>query len=619
MRNELGVGVGTSESVHAELNLDQRVSNWFEQHAPWITEQYRTKDYALVGYFSVLVRRYFPNQSDYALIDDCTEFVLDLMKDDKRDSGVPVVLHSVENTLARMGAVPQAALRKIETWEDFCEVAEFRTDEQVISLRGRVSVNEVRAELLHDVIEDYDYKTEEKKQVLRTRFGSDVVDVLMDGLTAIKSDVIAKMPAEEQSASITFRLVRTLGEDLRIMGLKVWDLFSNVFSLDDLKAKYHEDGTLKESSESRINRKAKEYFNYARILLELRIPEAHALLDELFRRVMPVEHFEHVVLRNAYSENYRNARECVLDHFIPQMKDYLERKNLGEGFLYKYEEPGVYQAYVRQHEYGVSQAVAYAPAVYLRVADSTVYKEMFDFIRHFSFDQRLYDEQSKMSMTPDCNADRTEILIPMMSGLPIRLVLYEPEHEWMYMDFWEMVREDRTPQAQVAMEQLMFRYRQYFAQLNTQMRAVEMMDIVRRQAGRFLMPINVLLESGEQIGVRLERGASIVDLVARLGRIYEIADGAIGASYLLNPECEVRRLGPHETLFDDKTIFVRSGGSEYCDAGLLGPHTYAACRTPEGRALLLAVARRLLERGELSSDDEVELMSIFDAASFVES
>ena len=137
------------------------------------------------------VRKYAPN-TNFEMIEKAYEIALDAHKEQKRISGMPYVLHplSVAVTVAEMEL----------DWHAIC------------------------AALLHDVVEDTDYTTEDIQQI----FGNQVAD-LVDGVT--KLDKIQYSSKEEREMENLRKMFLAMAKDIRVIIIKFADRLHNMTTL----------------------------------------------------------------------------------------------------------------------------------------------------------------------------------------------------------------------------------------------------------------------------------------------------------------------------------------------------------------------------------------------------
>ncbi len=219
------------------------------------------------------VKKYAPN-TNLEMIQKAYEVALDAHKEQKRKSGMPYVLHplSVAVTVAEMEL----------DWHAIC------------------------AALLHDVVEDTDYTTEDIREI----FGNQVAE-LVDGVT--KLDKIQYTSKEEREMENLRKMFLAMAKDIRVIIIKFADRLHNMTTLISM-------------SEEKQREKARE-------TLSIFAPLAHRLgmykikweLEDLsLKYIDPVAYYEIV---EGISQK-RQEREAFIAHVKSALMDKLSSINI---------------------------------------------------------------------------------------------------------------------------------------------------------------------------------------------------------------------------------------------------------------------------------------------------
>ncbi len=214
------------------------------------------------------VRKYAPN-TNFEMIEKAYEIALDAHKEQKRISGMPYVLHplSVAVTVAEMEL----------DWHAIC------------------------AALLHDVVEDTDYTTEDIQQI----FGNQVAD-LVDGVT--KLDKIQYSSKEEREMENLRKMFLAMAKDIRVIIIKFADRLHNMTTLISM-------------SEEKQREKARETLNvFAPLAHRLGMYKIKWELEDLsLKYIDPVAYYEIV---EGISQK-RQEREAFIAHVKSALMDKL--------------------------------------------------------------------------------------------------------------------------------------------------------------------------------------------------------------------------------------------------------------------------------------------------------
>ena len=171
--------------------------------------KFTLKDYAQIDRekesLLELARKRCPDREEYGTVCKAFEFANEAHKNVRRRSGEPYILHPIE--VARI----------------------------VVEDIG-LGYKSISAALLHDVVEDTDYTVED----IRNLFG-DKIASLVDGLTKIKTvldneDRTQKVNiyAESLQAENFKRILLTMGDDVRVVLIKLADRLHNCRTIDSM-------------------------------------------------------------------------------------------------------------------------------------------------------------------------------------------------------------------------------------------------------------------------------------------------------------------------------------------------------------------------------------------------
>ena len=231
-----------------------------------MAESYETLYFTLCD----TIKKYAPN-TNFEMIEKAYNLALDAHKDQKRISGMPYILHplNVAVTVAEMEL----------DWQSVC------------------------AALLHDVVEDTDYTTEDITEM----FGSQVAE-LVDGVT--KLEKIQFSSKEEREMENLRKMFLAMAKDIRVIIIKFADRLHNMTTLISM-------------SEEKQREKARETLNiFAPLAHRLGMYKIKWELEDLSLKYLdPVAYHEIV---EGISQK-RQEREA----FIAQIKSSLMDKLAG--------------------------------------------------------------------------------------------------------------------------------------------------------------------------------------------------------------------------------------------------------------------------------------------------
>ncbi len=214
------------------------------------------------------VNKYAPN-TNFDMIKKAYEVALDAHKEQKRVSGMPYVLHplNVAITVAQMEL----------DWHAVC------------------------AALLHDVVEDTDYTTEDIREI----FGQQVAE-LVDGVT--KLDKIPYTSREKRGMENLRKMFLAMAKDIRVIIIKFADRLHNMTTLISM-------------SEEKQREKARETLNiFAPLAHRLGMYKIKWELEDLSLKYLdPVAYYEIV---EGISQK-RQEREAFIAHVKSDLMDKL--------------------------------------------------------------------------------------------------------------------------------------------------------------------------------------------------------------------------------------------------------------------------------------------------------
>lgn len=219
------------------------------------------------------VRKYAPN-TNFDMIEKAYNVALEAHKEQKRISGMPYVLHPLNVAIT---------------------VAEMELDWHAVC-----------AALLHDVVEDTDYTTEDIREI----FGPHVAE-LVDGVT--KLDKIQYSSKEEREMENLRKMFLAMAKDIRVIIIKFADRLHNMTTLISM-------------SEEKQREKARETLNiFAPLAHRLGMYKIKWELEDLsLKYIDPVAYYEIV---EGISQK-RQEREAFIAHVKSALMDKLASINI---------------------------------------------------------------------------------------------------------------------------------------------------------------------------------------------------------------------------------------------------------------------------------------------------
>ena len=218
------------------------------------------------------------SQEEYEGVLKAFEFANEAHKGVRRRSGEPYILHPI--------AVAKIVVQEIG-----------------------LGYKSIAAALLHDVVEDTDYSTEDIERL----FGSKIAS-LVDGLTKIKSAMDSKIEGEISEKSIQAenfkRILLTLNDDVRVILIKLADRLHNLRTIDSMPER-KQDKILSET-------------------MYIFIPLAHRLglysikseMENIWLKFRQPEEYNQISQRN---QEYSQAKGGSIDSFIEPISKLLEQ------------------------------------------------------------------------------------------------------------------------------------------------------------------------------------------------------------------------------------------------------------------------------------------------------
>lgn len=218
------------------------------------------------------------DKNDRILIRQAFKLSLEAHKNMRRKSGEPYILHPL--------AVAQICAEEIG-----------------------LGVTSVICALLHDTVEDTDITLD----LIRLKFG-DKVAVIIDGLTKISG--VFDQPDRSIQAENFKKMLLTLGDDVRVILIKLADRLHNMRTLDSMSPK----SQLKIASETA--------YVYAPLAHRLGLYALKSELEDLSTKYLQAENYKYVKTRLNETKVQRNK---YIRNFIEPISDDLEK----EGFEFE--------------------------------------------------------------------------------------------------------------------------------------------------------------------------------------------------------------------------------------------------------------------------------------------
>ncbi len=215
------------------------------------------------------------DKNDRILIRQAFKLSLEAHKNMRRKSGEPYILHPL--------AVAQICAEEIG-----------------------LGVTSVICALLHDTVEDTDITLD----LIRLKFG-DKVAVIIDGLTKISG--VFDQPDRSIQAENFKKMLLTLGDDVRVILIKLADRLHNMRTLDSMSPK----SQLKIASETA--------YVYAPLAHRLGLYALKSELEDLSTKYLQAENYKYVKIRLNETKVQRNK---YIRNFIEPISEDLEK----EGF-----------------------------------------------------------------------------------------------------------------------------------------------------------------------------------------------------------------------------------------------------------------------------------------------
>lgn len=216
---------------------------------------------------------YHPSR-DFSIINEVYEFALKAHGAQLRKSGEPYMIHPMAVALI---------------------LADIRSDIETIA-----------AGILHDVVEDTHYITDDIKE----RFGSEIAE-LVKGVTKLKN--LKYVSKEEEQAENFRQLFFSMSNDIRVILIKMCDRLHNLRTMQHM------------TREHQIKKAQETLDIYAPLAHRLGISKIRYQLEDLsFRYLMPDEYFDLVdKMRNKLS-----SRQRFISDIVKALKERLEREGI---------------------------------------------------------------------------------------------------------------------------------------------------------------------------------------------------------------------------------------------------------------------------------------------------
>lgn len=162
--------------------------------------------------------------------------------------------------------------------------------------------------LMHDVVEDTEYTLEDIEQ----KFGNKVASII-DGLTKI-SNVFDTVEKDSSIQAENFKkMLLTLGEDLRVILIKLCDRLHNMRTLGSV------------SEKTRLKIASETLYIYAPLAHRLGLNAIKTEMEDLSLKFMEPELYKEIKSKIAES---KNARQRYIKEFIDPIKNELDRSGL---------------------------------------------------------------------------------------------------------------------------------------------------------------------------------------------------------------------------------------------------------------------------------------------------
>ena len=218
------------------------------------------------------------SQEEYEGVLKAFEFANEAHKGVRRRSGEPYILHPI--------AVAKIVVQEIG-----------------------LGYKSIAAALLHDVVEDTEYTTEDIERL----FGSKIAS-LVDGLTKIKSAMDSKIEGEISEKSIQAenfkRILLTLNDDVRVILIKLADRLHNLRTIDSMPER-KQDKILSETM-----------YNFIPLAHRLGLYSIKSEMENIWLKFRQPEEYSQISRR---IQEYSQAKGGSIDNFIEPISKLLEQ------------------------------------------------------------------------------------------------------------------------------------------------------------------------------------------------------------------------------------------------------------------------------------------------------
>ena len=201
---------------------------------------------------------------------------------------------------------------------------------KIVTSEIGLGVTSIISAILHDVVEDSDYTTED----IRHMFGEKIAQIV-DGLTKLTDEITSQQDLKQ---AINFRkMLMTLSDDVRVILIKIADRLHNMRTLDSMP----EPKQLKISAET--------LFIFAPLAHRLGLYAIKTELEDLSLKYRQPETYSHILLN---IENQRVKRDYLINEFIKPIREQMEIEHIE--FTISERLKSVYSIWEKMQNKGVS-------------------------------------------------------------------------------------------------------------------------------------------------------------------------------------------------------------------------------------------------------------------------
>ena len=271
---------------------------------------------------------------------------------------------------------------------------------KIVTSEIGLGVTSIISAILHDVVEDADYTTED----IRHMFGEKIAQIV-DGLTKLTDEITSQQDLKQ---AINFRkMLMTLSDDVRVILIKLADRLHNMRTLDSMP----EPKQLKISAET--------LFIFAPLAHRLGLYAIKTELEDLSLKYRQPETYNHIRLR---IENQRVKRDYLINEFIEPIRKQMEIENID--FTISERLKSVYSIWEKMQNKGVS-----FDEIYDLLAVRIVLKPK----ENFSEKRQCFDILSLVTdiYKPKPDRFRDWITVPKANGYEaLHITVMGPQGKW---------------------------------------------------------------------------------------------------------------------------------------------------------------------------------------------